>query len=196
MAEARVKGSLVLGAVLAVRNRMKAGQISEEELEKRLSAEALELLDTTIKIASWYPIRLMTELIDLDWEMGSEFAPEYQRSAGRNTARHFAKTGLYQQVDYAARNYTADTLDDVLRQSRLVCTLTSTLYDFIETRAEIVDGRQLQILFEGAREFPEALRYSTEGFLNEMTRRKTRFWGSDRPSPDLLVFALEIRPRD
>jgi len=195
MAEPRVKGSLVLGAVLAVRKRMRTGQISEEQLEKRLSPEAIELLDDTIRVASWYPMRQMAELLDLDWEIGADRAPEYQRNSGRNTADHFAKTGLYQQVDFAKRNRSAETLDDVLRQSRLVCTLTSTLYDFVSARAEIEDGKRLHIRFENAGDFPEALRYSTEGFLNEMTQRKKRLWTSQRPEPDLIVFTLDIRPR-
>jgi hypothetical protein len=99
-------------------------------------------------------------------------------------------------VDFARRNRSAETLDDVLRQSRLVCTLTSTLYDFISARAEVVDGKRLHIRFEGAGDFPEALRYSTEGFLNEMTQRKRRLWSSERPRQDLILFVLDIRPRD
>lgn len=194
MAEPCVKGSLLVGAAVAVRRRSQRGEIGEEQLAK-LSPEALELIDAEIALARWYPVRLMEELVDLDWAFAGR-DPEYQRQAGRRTAGHFAKTGLYQQVEYARSNRGAKTQRDVLRQSRMVCTITSTLYDFIEARAELVGKDRLQVVFENARHFPEALRYSTEGFLDEITQRTTRRWSSARPTPDRIVFGLEIRPRD
>jgi hypothetical protein len=196
MSEPRVKGSLIRGAVMAVQKRLQSGEIETAELETHLSAEAIALLDEKISVASWYPIRLMSELAELDWLVGADRDPEYQRRAGRRTAQHFAKAGLYQQVEYANRHQRAASREDVLRQSRLVSTLTSTLYDFITSRAEIVDGDRLQIVFENANSFPDSIRYSTEGFLNEMTNRKNRLWQSERPTPDRVVFTLEIRPRD
>jgi hypothetical protein len=194
LAEPCVKGSLLLGAAVAVRRRSQRGEIGAEELAK-LSPEALELVDAEIAVSRWYPMRLMQELVDLDWRAAGG-DPEYQRQAGRRTANHFAKTGLYQQVEYARSNRGARTQRDVLRQSRMVCTITSTLYDFIEARSELLGKDRLQVVFENAAAFPEALRYSTEGFLDEMTQRTTRRWTSERPSPDRVVFSLEIRPRD
>ena len=38
------------------------------------------------------------------------------------------------------------------------------------------------------------LRYATEGFMNEITRRQgaKRSWRSERPSPDRIVFSLDL----
>lgn len=196
MAEPCVKGSLLVGAAVAVRRRLKTGEIEPADLERKLSAEALELIDAEISVSRWYPIRLMQELVDFDWQIGGSMAPEYQRQAGRRTALHFAKRGLYQQVEYAQSNRRADTRRDVLRQSRMVCTITASLYDFIEARTEMEGKDRLLVIFEGAKHFPDALRYSTEGFLDEITQRTRRRWTSERTTPDRIVFSLEIRPRD
>ena len=77
-----VKGNLMLGSVVAARRHRDHGRISVEALEARLSPEAIELIDQKIHIASWYPIQVFTELIDLNWDLGGRRDPEFMRKEG------------------------------------------------------------------------------------------------------------------
>lgn len=202
MTEPSVKGSIFLGAVVDVRRLREKGRVSQEKLEKRLSPGALSLLDQRISVSAWYPVQWMSELLDLDWEISADRAPEYQRKKGEAAARYFAEAGTYQQISYAdrerreSRERRTESQDSVLRRTRLVATLNLSLYNFLETQSQMVGADELQVIYDNAQPLCEALRYITEGFLNGLTGRTSRRWSSRRVSPGRIVFSLNIRPRN
>ena len=197
--EPSVKGVLVVGAVVAVRRHRDGGRISPEELEVRLKPEALALLDQKIDIGRWYPIGAFCGLIDLEWEVASGRDPEHARRAGAISADRLFDRGLYQQLDYAERTTRAQNRGALIRQARLISTITGTLYNFLDVEVK-VDERHpdsLEIHYGNAGPFAEVLRYTTEGFMNQINHRQgsTRRWASERPKPDRVVYKLALPSR-
>lgn len=196
MKEPSVKGGLVVGAVAAVRGLLKAGKISREAVEARLSAATRRILDDKINVALWYPVQVFAELVDLDWEVGGGRSPDYARGSGAAAARRLIASGMYSQL--APRDPSEDTARDreeVLREARINGSLTMSLYNFIRPSARLNEREELEITWEGARQLPEPTRYSTEGFMREMSRHqgKAAHVTSVRPDPDRIVFTYERR---
>jgi len=194
--ELSVKGSLFFAAAVAMRRHRDAGRISEDELSARLGPAALELLDQKIDIARWYPIDAFCEMLDMDWEVSAGRDPDYARRLGQESAARFFSSGLYQQLDYAKRVERVESRSALVRQSRLITTVTNALYNFIEIDVR-VEGDRLVIVFANAAAFSEALRYTTEGFMDEINRQQgsARSWSSERIAPDRVRFELNLPQR-
>jgi len=197
-AEYSVKGSLMLGVVVMVRRHRKEGRITPQQLTARLSGGALEMLSAKVDIARWYPIQIFSELIELDWELGGRGNPDYMRKEGEQAAERLFQSGIYQQLSYADRVERVRVRDALIRQSKLITTITGTLYNFLEFEVRLDEkGEELQIHYGNAALFSEALRYSTEGFMNQINKRQksSAQWASKRVRPDLVVFTLRIPKR-
>jgi hypothetical protein len=197
--EPSVKGILLVGAVVSVRRQRDAGRISSEQLEVRLGTETLALLDSKIEIGRWYPIGAFCELIDLDWDVAAGRDPEHARRAGALSADRLFDRGLYQQLDYAERSARAQTRAALMRQARLISTITGTFYNFlqVEVRVDEQQSDSLEIHYGNAAAFAEILRYTTEGFMNQINHRQgsARRWTSERVRPDLVVYRLALPKR-
>jgi len=196
MAERSVKGSLILGVVVAVRRLRDRGQIAAEVLEARLSKEALSLLDEKIAIATWYPVEIFTELLELDWEISGGRDPAYLERLGGLTAAKMFDSQRYQQLEYAERRRSAETRDSLLRQARLINTVTGTLYDFLDVDVEIVD-EFLEITYSNVAALGDAVLHTTVGFMTEINERQgnARRWTGERISPDTIRFRMPLPSR-
>jgi hypothetical protein len=198
-AELSVKGSLMLGVVVTIRRHRKQGRIGSEQLTARLSRGALQTIEEKVDIGRWYPIQIFCELLDLDWELGGRRDPRYMRDEGEKAAERLFESGIYQQLSYAERADRVRARDDLIRQAKLITTITGTLYNFLtfEVRFDADNGDTLQIFYGNAAAFSEALRYTTEGFMNQINKRQgsSRRWTSQRVRPDLVVFALALPRR-
>ena len=193
-----VKGTLVLGAVVAARRHREKGRISEQQLEVRLSGPALTLIDQKILIAAWYPIDAFCELMDLNWELGGKRDPDFMRREGERSADRLFDTGIYPQLKFAEEAAKVQSREDLVRQSRLISSITGSLYNFLQIEVRVGDGEgSLQIVYENAAPFSEALRFSTEGFMNQINKRQksARRWTSERPRPDRIVFEMAVPVR-
>src|SRR5271166_2113589 len=197
-AELCAKGSVVLGAVVTVRRHRKAGRITAEQLAARLSQGALKMLEEKIEISRWYPVQFLCELVDLDWEVGGRRDPDYLRKQGEQAAEMLFQRGIYEQLDYAKRAEPARARDDLVWRAKMITTITGALYNFLTFEVQLDDhGEELQIQYGNAAAFSEALRYISEGFMNQLNRRQNSSlqWASNRPRPDLVVFTLPLRRR-
>jgi hypothetical protein len=193
-----VKGSLLLGAVVTVRRHRKQGRISAEQLSARLSGPALTLVDQKIDIGRWYPMRLFTELLDLDWEVGSSRDAAYMRRQGEQAADRLFDSGIYQQLAYAERADRVLSGRQLERQARLITTINGTLYNFLHCEVRVREETgALEIVYSNAAPFSEALRHSTEGFMNQINQRQRSKlqWSSRREQPDVIVFTLPLPSR-
>ena len=58
-------------------------------------------------------------------------------------------------------------------------------------------GATLEIVFSNAALFSEALRHSTEGFMNQINQRQgsAQRWSSRRDPADVIVFTLPLPRR-
>jgi len=194
--EPSVKGSLFFAAAVAMRRHRDAGRVSGEQLAVRLGPAAQELLDQKIDIARWYPIGAFCEMVDMDWEIAAGRDPEYARRMGQESAARFFASGLYQQLDYAKRAERIESRSALVRQSRLITTVTNALYNFLEVEVR-VEGDRLVILYDNAAAFSEALRYTTEGFMDEINRQQgsARSWSSERVTCERVRFELDLPQR-
>jgi hypothetical protein len=88
---------------------------------------------------------------------------------------------------------------DLKRQSKLITTITGSLYNFLrfEVRLREARGDALEIVFSNAALFSEALRHSTEGFKNQINQRQgsSHRWLSQRSQADVLIFTLPLPTR-
>jgi hypothetical protein len=197
-AEHSVKGSLMLGVVVIVRRHRKEGRITPQQLTARLGRGALEMLEVKVDIARWYPLQIFCELLELDWELGGRRDPDYMRKEGEQAAERLFRSGIYQQLSYADRVERVRARDALIRQAKLITTITGTLYNFLESEVRLDDkGEELQIHYGNAAAFSEALRYTTEGFMNQINKRQNSSaqWASKRVRPDLVVFTLRLPQR-
>jgi hypothetical protein len=194
-----VKGNLVLGAVVAAKRHRDQGRISVESLEARLSKEALDHVDQKIHIASWYPITVFCELLEINWEIGGKRDPGFMRREGERSADRLFDANLYPQLRYAESKERAESRDALLRQSRLITSITGSLYNFLEVEVGIDPEYpdELRIVYGNARLFSEALRYTSEGFMNQINARQKsqRRWRSERAAPDRVVFRMSLPKR-
>jgi hypothetical protein len=199
MESACAKGSIVVGAVASLRSLRSSGRIGEEQLTARLSGAALELLEQKIDIGRWYPMSAFAELVAFEWDVVAGRDPEYARRGGALGAQRLFQDGRYQQLDFAKRAGRAETRDGLVRQTKLVTTVTAMLYNFLEVSVGIDPDRPnvLQIVYANAAQFNEPLRYTTEGFMNGINAMQgsARRWTSERTARDRIVFRLEIPER-
>jgi hypothetical protein len=193
------KGSIVVGAVASLRRLRSSGRVTDDQLEARLSRAALELLAQKIDIGRWYPISAFAELVEFEWEMVAARDPDYAREGGAKGAQRLFQSGRYQQLDFAQRTGRAESRDALVRRSKLITTITATLYNFLEVSVGIDPERpnELSIEYANAAEFTEPLRYTTEGFMNAINEAQgsSRRWTSERVAPDRVVFRLAIPAR-
>ncbi len=192
-----VKGAMLLSSVVVVRRARDRGEIPESRLAK-LSARTQELLDERIQLAQWYPMENFAELLEIDWEIGGNLDPEYMRRSGRQNALSMTKGARYQQFEYLKRASRPKSGDEVVSQMRLTTSVTLSYFNFIEIKVQI-DPRHpnvLQIIYVNTDPFPEALRYSTEGFMDQLNqvRGSSKSWTSDRVG-NRIVFSLELKAR-
>lgn len=191
-----VKGSLVMGAVVAARRLRDRGTISPEALEARLSKGALELVDQKIEIARWYPIADFCELIDLNWEIDGKRDPGYLERQGAASADRLFDSGRYQQLEFAERSGKVETREKLIRQSKLITTITGTFYNFLSVDV-VLEPSQLTIVYGNAVAFRDPLLHTTVGFMNQINVRQgsRRRWTGERTRPDEVRFSLPLPER-
>src|SRR5262249_8813399 len=147
--------------------------------------------------AAWYPIGAFCELMDLNWELGGQRDPEFMRREGERSADRLFDTGIYPQLRFAEEAAKVQSRKDLVRQSRLISSITGSLYNFLRIEVRVGEGENLQIVYEDAAPFSEALRFSTEGFMNQINKRQksAQRWTSERQRPDRIVFEMSMPSR-
>ncbi len=195
--EPSAKGSVVSETVAALRRLREKGRVGEPQLAARLSKAALELLDTKVEVGRWYPMGAYAELVDFVWELGAR-TDDAMRKAGAKSADAMFERGLYQQLDYAERVQRAPSREDLLRQTRLITSVALALYSYLDVSTRLsANGAEVEIVYRNAAPFTEALRISTEGFMNRVNERQgsKRRWTSERTRPDEIVFRMRVPER-
>lgn len=163
MAQASIKGSVLVGVTDDLLRLLEAGRISRDALEARLERQDLDLLDSKIHAALWYPIeshdRLLRVLVDLD---GGRDPEGFLRDRGRRAAARLAEAGIYAQLRGDAR---AATLD--LAQVKRTLSLWAAMVNFSQPSCalESESPRVFRIDVADAAKFPWVLRQANAGFL-------------------------------
>jgi hypothetical protein len=196
-----IKGSAIVAAVADVNRLVEAGRISREELEVRLEAEDLELLDEKIQVSGWYPVASYGRIADLlaELEAGTEGREAYLMGRGRATADRLFEAGLYSQLERVKER--VDNLDDAHvfdpYQVRLTLSLWGAMVNFTRWHFEPNPGDPESFTCEvfDAAAFPEALRLSNAGFLEGVFSRLANALVEVRcqsTGPDTFVYRARV----
>jgi len=205
MGMACVKGSIIRGVVAELVRLRDAGRVAEEELEVRLGAEELALLDSKINTAGWYPMASYTRLLQLLGDIEGGGSPGYFVARGRANARRLIEAGLYEQLSFIGRwsesvrsgADEAAAIASYASKLKLAISLASTIYNvgrWVVEPDEDHPGR-VWIAIRDAGDYSEPMRLAAEGFLNECAKERGRVGGQDlyrseRPRPDLILFRM------
>jgi hypothetical protein len=194
---ASVKGLLLGGIVAQVRRMLESERLGEEDMLARIGPEASAVLDQKVQPIRWYPIEAYRDLVDLVWEIEGDRNPEFMREKGRAWAEKAYRKG-YQQLEYADSAPQLQTGAEAVRQGRLIASLIGAFWSFVEPEVDLDPDPDradtLRMTFRNAGSFPEANRYTVEGFLNHMVERgggRTHS-SSERPEVDVVVFRLPL----
>jgi len=186
-----IKATGFQGAADDLARLVAEGRISGAELAKRLQPPDVAYLDKQLAASSWVPIatyvRVAAVLVELE---GRGDAQAYFRARGRKAAERLHKAGVYKQFDASV-----DTWGK--RAGAIATTMGAVLYNFTKWSFEALPDRGgFEIRIDGAREFPDVLRWVGEGFIEYTSRhqsgkRKIQVT-SARPSPDRVVYTVQV----
>jgi hypothetical protein len=163
VAQASIKGSVIVAVTDDLLRLVDAGRIARDVLEARLEARDVEILDAKIQPALWYPIesydRPLRALVGFD---GGRDPEAYLRARGRKTAQRLAEAGLYAQLRGDAQ---AASLD--LAQVKRTLSLWAAMVNFSQASVtqESDAPRAFRIDVSDAAKFPLVLRQANAGFL-------------------------------
>ena len=208
MAQPSVKGSII-GAVIDELVRLRdAGRIADEQLEVRLEAEELALLDGKINTAGWYPMASYTRFLQLLGDIEGGGSQAYFVERGRANARHLMDAGLYEQLSFVGRwkesargdsSGEATAIAAYISKLKLVVTLATSIYNVGRWVVEPDPDHpgRAWIAIRDAGDYSEPMRLAAEGFLNECARGSGRVGGpdmytSERPRADLILFRMNL----
>ena len=179
-----IKGTAISTVVEDVKGLVDAGRISMEDLELRLEAPDLALLEAKIEPISWYDIDAYRRMMELLRDLEGAGDPHYWFRRGAKSAAHLIELGFYHQMEYLKRLEVSKTMDreEKLRvwgrDLRRLVTLSGSLINFGEWQA-VLDPDQpdrYRIEICGVTGVPEAFWHAAEGFLCEMMSRARDDW--------------------
>ena len=182
-----IKGTAFLSAHADVNALLARRAVSRQQLEVALEAEDLRLLDHKVQPADWYPIESYRRLLRVlcDQEAGGD-DQGYLIRRGERAGERIAATGIYQQLD---------TNTELLgtRTGRIVITVAGMIYNFTSWHFERAGAQigHFSIRVEQAEDFPEAARFTTQGFIRYVSTRvvgRPMLAISERPLPSRILF--------
>ena len=182
-----IKGTAFLSAHADVNALLARGAISRQELEVALEATDLHVLERKVQPADWYPMECYRRLLRLlcDKEAGGN-DEAYLVARGERAGERIAATGIYQQLDT-----NAELLGT--RTGRIVITIAGLIYNFTSWHFERAGSAigHFSIRVEQAEHFPEAARFTTQGFIRYVSTRivgRPMLATSERPLPSRILF--------
>jgi hypothetical protein len=189
-----VKGSAIESVVADVIRLVEGGRVSRDELEVRLRAEDLELLDHKVVPALWYSLGSYGRLMELLFEVEGRRRIEYLVERGRRAADRIRAMGLYAQLK-------GDWSTWGTRVGTILATLGPAMYKDTQWRIELQSpgekGMRFRLEVDCPPEFPDVCRHPTQGFvayLAELYAGRTVHVRSERTSPERMVFVGESAP--
>lgn len=156
-----VKGSAIESVVADVNRLVDAGVISRADLEVRLEADDLGLLDQKLLPSAWYSLGSYGRLTQLLFETEGRRRIEYLVERGRRAAERIRNAGLYAQ-------FTADRDRWGDRIGAMLVTLGPAMYRDTEWKFRLLaggGGTRFEIEVSVPENFPDVCRHATQGFI-------------------------------
>jgi len=156
-----VKGTAIESVVADVNRVVESGGISRADLELRLEAEDLELLDQKLLPSAWYSLGSYGRLMQILFETEGRRRIEYLVERGRRAAERIRNAGLYAQLS-ADRNRWGDRLGSMM------VTIGPAMYRDTEWSFRLLaasGGLRFEIEISVPESFPDVCRHATQGFI-------------------------------
>ena len=184
MAGVSIKGTAISTLVEDLNRLVDEGHISRDDLEARLEASDLALLEAKLEPASWYDIDAYRRMMELLRALDGAGDSDYWFRRGARSAAHLIELGLYQQMEYLKRLEVSNAMDPEERlrawgrDLRLLVTLSGSIIDFGEWRAVLDPDQPNRYNIEvcEVNGVPEPFWRAAEGFLCEMMSRARDEW--------------------
>ena len=195
-----IKGSAFAFVVEKVLKLLSAGEISRNELARRLPPGGLAVVDQPIMVIEWYDIRVYARLMELLRDVAGQGKNDYLVSHGGEAAERLLQKGLYQQMEYLKRMELGRETDPRARYQafgrdlRLLVSLGPSILNFghqqVKDDPEYADRYMLEI--SDASSYPEVLCWSTQGFNNRMAAAHDTpdLWRWERQRLDLIRYRM------
>ena len=195
-----IKGRIFGVAVEDVNKLLASGELARTDLARWLRPDDLAYLTKTIGAADWYDVAAYARILLLLRDVEGYGSNDYLRGRGIATAQRLLEAGLYSQMEYLSRAQVAREKDPEKRSAafgrdlKLLTTLSASILSFTkwESRSDPEHAGRYRIDVSGAQDYPEALGFTSEGFLNGMARQHAAadLWRWQRASPELVVFRM------
>jgi hypothetical protein len=181
-----VKGTAIQSVVEDLNRLLQEGKLSREELEARLQADDLEVLEQKIVPALWYPIGTYGRFVEILFERDGRRSTEYLVQRGRRAAERIRSMGLYAQLAASREGWGN-------RIGKIFVSLGPAMFKDSAWSFDILEEQPLRYRIEMrvSADFPDLCRHSTQGFIDYLTQldAKGRMRvTSERSSPTLIVF--------
>jgi hypothetical protein len=195
-----IKGSVFSGHAEQLRKLVSAGEVSRQDLARRLEPSDLTILDNPIHATQWYDIRTYERIVMLRRDLEGDGGNECLLRFGAESAERLLRGGIYQQFDYLQRTEVAKHCDAKARfvafgrDLRLLVSLHATILNFSRVEVKIDPEWDDRYVIEHADAigYPEVLCWTTQGFFNRMAveHGEGALWRWERPSPDRVLYRM------
>jgi hypothetical protein len=198
MAVPSIKGAAFQSVVEDLRRLLEAGRLSREQLELKLEADDLRLLDEKVLPGLWYPLTTYQRLTELLMHAEGQGKIAYVIARGARAAERLFAAGLYHQLvrgDEIGAEKRAQSERWSEHEANLMTTLAGAMFNVSRWRYVGDPGvsSTSRIEVSEAEALPEVSRWAAQGFVEYTTSRlsgvSTRV-SSERPTPDRIVFTL------
>ena len=195
-----IKGSIVANHAEVLQKYLAKAQVPASELARRFQPGELELLAGPIEATRWYDVRMYKRLLEFLRDYPGEGDNQYLIDAGRRSAENLIRAGIHQQLEYLRRTQHQERIEPAERFAafgrdlRLLSSITGSILNFSPvTVVQDPEYRYRWILRRSeAREFPDVLCWTTQGFSNRMAEEhgSPDLWYWERPEPDQVQYRM------
>lgn len=195
-----IKGSIVASHAEVLQKYLAKAQVPASVLARRFEPGELELLAGPIEATRWYDIRLYTRLLEFLRDYPGNGSNQYLIEAGRQSAENLIRAGIHQQLEYLRRTQHKERIDAAERFAafgrdlRLLSSITGSILNFSEVTVVQDPEHRLRWMLQraDAREFPEVLCWTTQGFSNRMAEEHGApdLWRWERPAPEVVRYRM------
>jgi hypothetical protein len=182
-----VKGTAIESVIADVNRLVESGKISRQQLEVRLEAEDLELLEQKLLPSVWYSLGAYGRMTQLLYEAEGRGKLDYLHERGRRAADRIRGAGLYAQLT-AARERWGDSL------GTMMVTLGPAIYRDTDWAFRLLaggTGLRFEIEISVPESFPDVCRHTTQGFIQHAATHAAGQpvrMSSERVSPTRIIF--------
>lgn len=196
MAEPSIKGSIVgpmAEEILALRDQ---GRITAADLEARLDADGLELLERKLDPTSWIPLRVYEQFARILQLLVGGTDTQYMRTRGERAGKRLADAGIYQQLKFVEKMRNDSSVELFSTDMRLVLSIQAALVNVgqwtVEPDPDHAD--RVMVVVREAHTIPDCLAEAMEGFFIGISRHGQRVgigWKMSRPTPGEISFRMD-----